>query len=318
MKNLLFWILACLACLQGNANAAYPDKPITIIVPFAAGSATDNIVRALAAKLSPKLNTSVIVEDRAGANGIIGTSHGAKMERDGYTLTAITGTTIAQNPWMFKTLNYDPLKDFQAVGRLGGFSLAVVVKADSPYNTYDDLLNAIRQGKGNVSYATSYGMQTVCGELVGREAGGKLLSVPYKSSPQSMVDLMSGTVTFICADLATSLSGLNGKSIKALTVLMPDGSRYLPDVASIQKARPDFPAMQSWVGIAAPTGIPADRLKLLSDAVYAVALDPDFANSLSAVGFESTPMDSKQFMGFMTTEYARWKTLIQQAGIVPE
>ncbi|HEY0295448.1 MAG TPA: tripartite tricarboxylate transporter substrate binding protein [Bordetella sp.] len=318
MRKLLFWMWGCLACYQSVASAAYPEHAITIVVPFAAGSATDNIVRALASKLSPKLNVPIIVEDRAGANGIIGTSHGAKAEHDGYTLTAITGTTIAQNPWMFKDMSYDPLKDFQAVGRLGGFTLAIVVKADSPYHSYSELLSDIRQGKNNVSYATSYGMQTVCGEMVGRDAGGKVLSVPYKSSPQSMVDLMGGMVTFVCADLATSLSGLNGKTIKALTVLMPEGSRYLPDVVPVQKSWPKFPAMQSWVGIAAPTGIPQDRLKILSDAVYSVALDPDFAKSLAAVGFASTPMDAQKFTAYMHDEYSRWKMLIQQAGIVPQ
>lgn len=316
MKKLVFWMLGSLVVCQAAA-AAYPDRPITIVVPFATGSATDNIVRALSNKLSPLLNTPVVVENRAGANGAIGTQRGATAEPDGYTLTAVTGTTIAQNPWMFKRLNYDPLKDFQAVGRLGGFTLAIVVKGDSPYDTYDDLLKGIRGGK-NVSYATSYGMQTVCGETVRHDAGGDLLAVPYKSSPQSMVDLMGGMVTFVCADLATSLGSLNNKSVKALAVLMPEGSRYLPGVVSIQKTHPDFPQMQSWVGIAAPAGIPADRLKLLSDAVHTVALDPEFAESLSAVGFEPTAMDAQSFTDYMKQEYDRWKTLIEKAGIVQQ
>ncbi|MBV7483841.1 tripartite tricarboxylate transporter substrate binding protein [Bordetella sp. BOR01] len=318
MKRLLYWILGGLVGWQGAAYAAYPDKPITLIVPFAVGSATDNIARALAAKLSPELKVPIVVENRAGANGLIGTATGAKADNDGYTVTAVTGTTIAQNPWMFKRLNYDPLKDFQAIGRLGGFSLAVVVRGDSPYNTYDDLLKAIRQGTGEISYATAYGMQTVCGEMVAHDAEGQVLSVPYKSSPQAIVDLMGGTLTFVCADLATGLSGITSKKIKALTVLVPEGSRYLPGVEPVQKSWPEFPIMQSWVGLVAPKGIAPDRLKILSDAVRTVAQTPEFAQSLAAVGFEPTPMDASSFDRYMKDEYQRWETLIKQAGIEPQ
>lgn len=318
MKSLLFWILGGLVCWQSAACAAYPDKPITLIVPFAAGSATDNIARAFAAKLSPKLHVPVVVENKAGANGIIGTVDGAKARPDGYTLEMLTGTTVAQNPWMFKRLPYDPLKDFRAIGLLGGFSLAIVVRGNSPYNTYDDLLKAVHGGKSNISYATAYGMQTVCGETVAHDAGGEVLSIPYKASPQAIVDLMGGTVTFICADLATGLSGITSKKIKALTVLVPKGSPYLPGVKPIQESWPNFPTMQSWVGIAAPKGIASDRLKILSDASFAVAQMPEFAQSLAAVGFEPNPMDAASFSNYMKDQYQEWKTLIQKAGIKPQ
>lgn len=318
MKQALFSLFAAISMCCGTALAAYPDKPVTIVVPFAAGSATDNIARALASRLSPKLQVPVVVVNRPGANGLIGTAFGAKSDNDGYTLTAVTGTTVAQNPWMFKNLNYDPLADFQSIGLLGGFALAIVVQENSPYQTYDDLLKGIREKRGSLSYATSYGMQTVCGETVKEGSGEDVLSIPYKSSPQSIVDLIGGNLTFVCADLATALGAINSKQIRALTVLVPEGSRYLPGVKPIQESNPDFPTMQSWVGLAAPQGIAPDRLQVLSKAVYAAAQEPELAKSLSAVGFEPKPMNAADFSVFMKDEHQRWKKLIQQAGIEPQ
>ncbi|MGU3495883.1 Bug family tripartite tricarboxylate transporter substrate binding protein [Xanthobacteraceae bacterium A53D] len=317
MKHLVYLILGLLICWQGPAWATYPDRPITLIVPFAAGSATDNITRALASRLSSKLGVAVVVDNRPGANGIIGTTNGAKAVNDGYTLVAVTGTTIAQNPWMFKRLSYDPLVDFEPIARLGGFTLAILVRADSPYNTYDDLIQAIK-AKADISYATSYGMQTVCGQTVGRDAGGEVLSVPYKSSPQSILDLMGGTFTFVCSDLATGLGSVISNKTKALAVLMPEGSRYLPNVSPVQKTWPSFPPLQSWVGVVVPKGVAPDRMKILSDAINEVAKTPEFAQSLESVGFEPKPMEAVPFGAYMKEEHQRWKGLIEQAGIEPQ
>lgn len=309
----ILFLMSAIAC----AATSYPDKPITIINPFGAGTASDTVIRAMANRLGPILNVPIIVENRPGANGIVGTAKGIRAPADGYTIFVTTGTTASQNPWLFKDIHYDPLSDFVGIAVLGGFPLSIVVPPDSPYRTFDDLMRAIRESSKGITYATAYGMQTVCGELLGKVAQGKVLGIPYKSTPPAILDVISGRVAFICGETATTLSALQSHTLRAIAVLNPSGSKYIPGVPPIQNTMPSFPAMQSWIGLAGPRGIDKQKVQLLSRAIYEIAAAPAFAESLSALGYAATPMRADATVEFMKGDFSRWEGLIKQVGIEP-
>lgn len=315
-------ILATIACLLSFSAAAasddYPTKVITIVSPFGPGTASDTVIRALAQRLAPVLKVPVIVDNRPGANGMIATARAAKAAPDGYSLILTTGTTVSQNPWLFKDIQYDPLRDFAGIAVLGGFPLSVIVAANSPYQTIEELLKAIKSSDSGITYATAYGMQTVCGEMLGKQANGKVLAIPHKSTPLAVLDVLAGRIAFACGETATTLSLIQNRTLHALAVLDPAGSRYLPAVPTIQKTNPDFPKMQSWIGLAGPAGLPKDKIQLLSDAIYKIAADPSFTDSLSVIGYEPTPMNAAQTTQFMKDDNLRWKGLIQQVRIQPQ
>jgi len=296
----------------------YPDRPITIVNPFGPGTASDTVIRALSDRLGQVLKVPVVVENKPGANGIVGTVSGLRAKADGYTLVVTTGTTVSQNPWLFKDIPYDPLNDLVGVAVLGGFPLSIVVSPKSPYRTLDELLEAIRKSTKGVTYATAYGMQTVCGELMGKAAPGKVLAIPYKSTPPAILDVTSGRVEFACGETATTLSAIQGRTLRVLAVLNPDGSRYIKDAPPIQKTLRDFPVMQSWIGLAAPRGTDTEKVQWVGREIHKIASDPSFADSLSSLGYASTPMNADQTARFMKDDAARWEGLIKQVGIEPQ
>ena len=191
-----------------HAASPYPEKSITIVNPFGAGTASDTVIRALGNRLGSALNVPVVVENRPGANGIVGTLRGVRAPNDGYTIFVTTGTTVSQNPWLFKDINYDPMTDFVGIAVLGGFPLSIVVPPQSPYRDFKELMQAIHTSTQGITYATAYGMQTVCGELLGKAAKGKVLGIPYKSTPPAVLDVTAGRVAFACGETATTLSAL--------------------------------------------------------------------------------------------------------------
>ncbi|WP_019248064.1 Bug family tripartite tricarboxylate transporter substrate binding protein, partial [Bordetella pertussis] len=301
-----------------HAASPYPEKSITIVNPFGAGTASDTVIRALGNRLGSALNVPVVVENRPGANGIVGTLRGVRAPNDGYTIFVTTGTTVSQNSWLFKDINYDPMTDFVGIAVLGGFPLSIVVPPQSPYRDFKELMQAIHTSTQGITYATAYGMQTVCGELLGKAAKGKVLGIPYKSTPPAVLDVTAGRVAFACGETATTLSALQGRTLRALAVINPGGSKYIPGVPSVQESLPDFPIMQSWIGLAAPRGIDSKKVELLSREIYKIASDPAFADSLSGLGYASTPMDAAATAQFMKSDFSRWRDLIKHVGIQPQ
>jgi tripartite-type tricarboxylate transporter receptor subunit TctC len=304
----------------GAATAAgYPEKPVSIIVPFAVGTATDSIVRLLAKGLHAKLGVPFIVENRPGASGIIGTDRGARSKPDGYTLLAASGTTMSQNPWFFKKIPYDPATDFKPIARIGGFPLAIVVRQEAPWKTMAEFLDAARTTTKSFSYGTAYGMQTVCGELLKKNAKLDLISVPYKGTPQAITDLLGGQIDFMCAEFATSLNAIRGHQLRALAILTDKRSHYLPDVPTMKELGLNFlPEMHSWIGLLAPSGTSTQNVETISRAVLEIAAAPEFSGALDSIGFELATLNASDFGKFLKKDHAIWGEQIKQAGIAPQ
>lgn len=315
------WTFLCAALALARpafaAAAAYPERPVSIIVPFAVGTATDSIIRQLAEGLHGKFGVPFIVQNLPGANGIIGTDRAARAAPDGYTLMAASGTTMSQNPWFFKTIPYNPAS-FEPIARIGGFPLAVVVRRQAPWHTMAELLDAARTSPRPLSYGTAYGMQTVCGELLKKAAGADLISVSYKGTPQEMTDLLSGQINLMCAEFATGLNVIRNGQARALAILTKKRSHYLPDVPTMGELKIPFPEMHSWIGVLAPHGTPAEIVNSISQATLAITTQPEFSRKLESIGFESAVLDASGFSKFLVQDRKIWGVLIKQAGIAPQ
>lgn len=312
-------VLACVLLLPGLAAAQpFPNKPVKLIVPFAAGSATDVVARLLAQGLTERTKGIFVVESRAGANGSIAGESVAKAAPDGYTLFVATVSTNSQNPWLFKKLPYDALHDFVPIASVGGFPFAIVVTQDSPVKTLAEFIERARANPGKFSYGAPGGTQTICAETLKQRANIDLISVPYKSSPQAVSELMGGQIDMICADFATAIGAIKGGKLRALAVTTATRSAQLPDVPTIAEVLPGFVEMRSWIGLLAPKGTPPDTIDWLGREILAVTAVPAFATALGAFGFERIALSNAPFAQFMKAELDKWEMLIKRAGMEPQ
>ncbi len=297
---------------------AFPSKPVKLIVPFAAGSATDVVARLLAQGLTERTKGVFVVETRAGANGAIAAESVAKAAPDGYTLFVATVSTNSQNPWLFKKLPYDALRDFIPIASVGGFPFAIVVRTDSPVKTLAEFIERARNNPGKLSYGAPGGTQTICAETLRQRANITLISVPYKSSPQAVSELMGGQIDMICADFATAIGAIKGGKLRALAVTTATRSAQLPDVPTIAESMPGFVEMRSWIGLLAPANTPPDVIDWLGREIQAVTAVPEFAAKLEVFGFERIALSGTPFAQFMKAELDKWESLIKRAGMEPQ
>jgi len=311
--------LAALAGAATSAAQSYPSRPVTLVVPFAVGSSTDIMTRLVARGLNERLKTThFIVDNKSGANGTIGAEYVARAKPDGYTLLVGTGTTHTQVPWMMKALRYDPVKDFEPVAGIGGVPLAVLVGNNSPIRSMEDLRKTVAATPGKHSYATAFGMSTVCSENIRRGYGIDLAQVPYKSSPQALTDLMSGRISVMCTDFNTAMGAIRNQQVRAIAVTTDKRNPQLPDVPAMKEVMPGFPEMRSWVGVFAPKGTPAEVTQMLAPLILTVTESPEVLKALTPNGFERLTVSGPAMTAFVQAELGRWQKLIEQAGIQPE
>ena len=307
--------------LPCGAQAAdpYPSRPVSFIVPFAVGSSTDIMTRLMVKGLNDRLNTtSFIVEDKPGANGMVGSGIVAKARPDGHTLLVATGTTHAQNPWLYKNLGYDPIADFEPVAGIGGPPLILLVSKDLPAKTFPELIAYIKATPGKYSYGTPFGLSTVCSENIKKATGIDINQVPYKSSPQAITELIGGQILLLCTDLNSSIGAIRSGQVRAVAVTTETRTPQLPDVPAITEYLPGFPAMRSWVAVVAPKGTPAEIVELLTKNILAVTSSAEFLRALEPNGFERLGVGGADLQAYILAELAKSKKLIQDAGIEPQ
>ncbi|ODU71261.1 MAG: hypothetical protein ABT05_01155 [Lautropia sp. SCN 66-9] len=311
--------LSLAAAPAAAQSQSYPNRPVTLLVPFAVGSSTDIMTRVVAKGLNERLKTGYfIVDNKPGANGVIASDLVAKAKPDGYTLVVGTGTTHTQVPWMMKAVPYDPVKDFEPVGGIGGVPLALLVGRDSPIRSMDDLRKTVAANPGKHTYGTAFGMATVCGENVRRGFNIDLAQVPYKSSPQALTDLMGGRLTVLCTDFNSAMGAIRSNQVRAIAVTTAQRNNQLPDVPTVAESIPAFPEMRSWVGVFAPRGTPPEITQMLGREILAVTESPELLKALSPNGFERLPLQGAELRDFVQRELAKWGKLIESAGIKPE
>ena len=296
----------------------YPSRPVTLVIPFAAGSGTDNVGRIVAQRLAERLKQPVVVENKAGASGQIAAEAVAKAKPDGYTLFMTTNTTHSANPSLFKQLRYDPIKDFTPIVRTGELPFAVVVNNDLPVRTLSELIGFAKAHPGKLSYGTPNSTSLVGSETLKTQAKIDMVGVPYKSSPQALTDLIGNQIQVYLVDFGSGMSMLKANRVRPIAVTPARGSKILAEVPPVAKTIPGFD-LTSWNGIFGPAGLPRDIVERISTEVNAVLAEKDVQEKLAAAGFEVWPTRSpEEFSKYVNDQLALWTGMIKAAGIKPE
>ena len=304
----------------GSAMAqGYPNKPIKAIVPFAAGSATDQIGRAFAQKMSEQLGQPIVIENKAGVNGMLGADAVAKSAPDGYTIMVGTNSTNAALKSLMKKLPYDQDTAFAPIGYIGSVPLIVAVNNEVPAKNLKELVALAKTKSGHVTFASASTSQRVSTEMLQSMAGVEMTHVPYKSGPAAMTDLIGGQVNLFTADFAVMLPQVKAGKIRGLAVTSMQRSKAIPELPTVNEALgvKDYELI-AYFAMFAPAGTPADVIAKLNKALNAAANDKDIIEKFSAIGFETAPGTPEALAQRNKAETAKWAKAIRDAKIEAE
>ena len=306
-----------LAVAVGTALAAYPEKAVTVIVPFPPGGSTDVIARSLAADLQKQFAQPFVVENRAGATGTIGATQVKRAAPDGYTLFVSSLGPFVIVPHLMKDLPYDPGKDFDLLMVAVQAPNVLVVPTASPYKSVADVIAALKKEPGKMSFATSGSGSSdhLTAELFWQQTGTKGLHVPYKGGAPAISDLMGGQVDASFQNINAIVSQVKGGKLRALAVTSNTRSPLMPDVPTLSEAGVKNVDVYSWQAVAAPKGLPADVSAKLHAALVKALADPELRTKLTEQGFEIVANTPAQFTKFQADEYIRWKKVIADGNI---
>jgi tripartite-type tricarboxylate transporter receptor subunit TctC len=300
------------------ALAAYPEKPIRLVVPFAPGGGTDIIARTLGALMSKELGKPIIIDNKPGAGTIIGTDAVAKSPPDGYTLVIAT-FAHAVNPSLQPKLPYNAEKDFAPVVLIGRGPNVLVVRADSPYKSVQDVIAAAKANPGKLTYA-SQGLGTsahLAGELFNNLAKVQLTHVPYRGAGPALTDLLGGQVDMIVGTAAAVSNFVSTGKMRALGVTTTEPSPDLKDVPTIAETVPGY-VVESWYGLYVPAGTPADVIAKLNAAASKAAQTDDFKKKVKSEGVVVTVGTPAELDAYVRTEEARWRKIVTENNVKPE
>ncbi|CAN1515344.1 Bordetella uptake gene [Burkholderiaceae bacterium] len=313
-----------LAMLLGIAGAvmaqgSYPTKAVKLIVPLAAGGATDVVARIFAAKLGERLGQQVIVENRPGAEGLIGVDAAVKAAPDGYTLVLGSSTTLAANFHLRKTLPFHPVKDLEPVSMaFQGFFNILVINAAVPAKNLQEFIALAKSQPGKLDYGTATSGSKICVETFKVMAGIDLQMVNYKSSPQALNDLMGGQLQLICEPVATAMPNILAGRLRSLGVTSATPHPAAPNLATVaQEGLPGF-EYSAWVGVFAPAQTPAAVIGRLEKDIAWVLNDPDTIKKVQAAGVEPMPGDAKALAKLLNAEIERAGNVVKAAKLQPE
>jgi tripartite-type tricarboxylate transporter receptor subunit TctC len=318
-RNILATTAAVLAtCLvPAMAQDKWPTKPISYIVPFGAGGTTDVLARLVTQKAAAGLGTTFVIENKPGAGGGMGSEFTAKAAPDGYTIQGGTISSHSINVSLYSKLPYDPVKDFQPITMIGSMPNVLVVRADSPYKSLQDVIAAVKAKPGTINFASSGNgtSQHLSGAFFEQMTGGKMVHVPYKSSAESLTALMSGQgADVIFENLAPAMPHIKAGKIRALAVTSDKRSAALPDVPAVAEALPGF-GIVSWQAIFAPKGVPKPVVDKLSAELIKAIKDPDVNAKLVAQGIEPSGMTPAELAAFQKAEVQKWAKVIKAGNI---
>jgi tripartite-type tricarboxylate transporter receptor subunit TctC len=312
-------LVAALAMLCAGAAVAqsWPSKPIRLVVPFAAGSATDSAGRLFAQALGERLGQPVVVENKPGANGQIAAISVAGSAPDGYTLFMTTNSTHSANPHLVRNLGYDPVRDFVPIARVGTLPFMLVVHPGLPAKTTADFLAYARARPGELSYGTASTASMVGAETLNAMGGLRMEKVGYKSSPQAILDLAAGRLQVMVSDFTTAMPHVRSGKLRVLAVTTSSRSALLPDVPAIAEVLPGFD-MTSWNGIFAPAHTPPDIVARVEKESLLVLADRELRARFAMIGFEIAPLDAARLDRYVRAEIDHWGKLVRAANIQPE
>lgn len=319
MKCKSILVLALASFSLSVLAQGYPNKPIKAIVPFAAGSATDQIGRAFAAKMSETLGQTIVVENKAGVNGMLGADAVAKAAPDGYTILIGTNSTNAALKSLMKKLPYDQDTAFAPLGYMGSVPLIVAVNNDVPAKTLREFVDLAKAKPTHVTFASASTSQLVSSEMLAGMAGIQMTNVPYKSGPAAMTDLIGGQVMMFSADFAVMLPQVKGGKIRGLAVTSAKRSPAVPELPSVNEALglKDYELI-AYFAMFAPAGTSPEIITKLNHAINAAAQSKEIQEKFAAIGFAVEPGTPEALAQRSRLETAKWAKAIREAKIEPQ
>ena len=303
-----------------HAQDQWPSKPIRLIVPFTPGGVTDTSGRLIAENLGKRLGQQVVVDNKPGASGNIGTALAKAAPADGYTLVLGFDGTMVINPHVFSKLPFDTVKDFTPVGKIGDATLILVANPDVPVKSLADVIALSKSRPGGLSFGTSGtgGTPHIAGELLKLRTGANLTHVPYKGGGQAMTDVLGGTIPLVYTAVAGAHGHVKSGKLKALAVSSAQRTSALPDVPTfVESGVPDF-VVNSWVGLLAPAGTPAAVVTRLNTELNAVLNDATVREKLRVMGIEPAPGTPEQYRDEIRRDLDRYGAVVKSAGISVE
>ena len=310
---------ASLLLPAGAAHAqAFPAKPVRFIVPFAAGSATDSVARLVGAFVTESTGQSVLVENRAGASGMIGAEAAARAPADGYTLLIGTNTTNAANASLFKVLPYNQQKDFAPVSLIGTAGLIAAVHPSLPVKSIAELTALAKKNPGKLNFGEGSASSRASVEMYKEMAGIDFLRVPYKSNPQAVTDLVSGQVVLMIADMVTLLPQVKAGKLRPLAVSTAKRLAILPDLPTMSEAGVKGYELTVWFAGFVPSGTPAEPIKRMAELFAGATKTPKMQEFFVNFGGATQSSTPEELGKFVASETAKWARIVKTAGIVPE
>ncbi len=310
------WLAAAALIAAGGALAAYPDRPVKVVVPFPAGSATDLVARVLSLELGESLKQPFVIENKPGAQGSIATDMVAKSAPDGYTLL-LPANTHAANPSLYKKLPYEVTKDFVPIGRLATTSLVLMVKTDFPAQTLPEFMAHVKKNSGKLSAGYGSSSSQVSVSQLKKMSNIDVTEVPYKGIPLAVNDVLSGTLDFTFVDLGNALAQAKGGRLRGIAVTEKGRNPLAPDWPPMGSVLPGY-EITAWFALFAPKGTPPDVVAKLQDATLKALAKPEVKEKLAIIGMVPAPLNSQETGKFVEAEVVKWGKLVKEAGIQPE
>ncbi len=312
-------LLPALAALPAAGQERYPSRPIRLVVPFAAGSATDLRARMFAERMSADWGQPVVVDNRGGANGFLAAEAVARARPDGYTLLFTSNTTHGSNPALFRRLPYDPIRDFEPVALLGISTMLVVVNRDLPVRDVAELIAYGRANPGRLSFGSGSQSSRMAGEMFKAMTGIGMENVSYRANPQAITDVVSGTLPLMFVDTTTAIPQVREGRVRALAVTAGSRISAMPDLPTVAEAG-NLPGYElgTWTAVYAPAGTPAEIVTQLNTKLREVLALPAVSGRLREDATEPTTGSPEHLRDFTVAEIEKWRRVARQAGIEPE
>lgn len=310
-------LVAAAPAALAQSAAAYPQRPVTFMVPFPAGSATDQLARVLGEHVGRAVGQAVIVENRPGANGGIGTAAAAKAPADGYSFLIATSTTHAANASLYRKLPYDPIKDFTPVSRLGEIPFVMLVNPQVPADSAQKFVAHARSQPEKLAWGSGSSGSLIPGHALVAANKLQMVHVPYTGVQPAVTDAIGGQIQLVFADLATAVPQIKAGKLRALAVTSASEHSMLPGVPPMSTVVPAF-EMTAWFAMYAPAGTPEPVLRRMNQLVRAALTDPAVQQKMAVSGFTLTPSTPAELGLFAAKETVKWAKAVNSAGITPE
>lgn len=302
----------------GAGAQSYPSKSLKFVVPFAAGSATDALARILGEHVSKTLGQPVIVENLAGASGVIAAQNVARAEPDGHTVLITTNTTHGANQSLMKNVPYDAVTSFEAVAKLGTITLALATHPAVPAKTVQEFVAYAKANPGKLTFGAGSSSSRIAGEMLKSLAGLDITYVPYRSNPQAITDLLGGQINIVFADISTTLPQIKAGKVNGLAVSTARRSVLAPELPTMEEGGVKGYDLAAWFAAFVPAKTPRASVDKLNQALVAAVNDDVTKQRLLAAGIEPETSTPNELKAFVSTELAKWAGIVKAAGIQPE